>query len=152
MNGKKENDRTGEAVAGFLLFGVLAWLAIKVAPQALGLLIGALLGSASIMLGVVGVAELRSQGWAARLIGAGGLTIVSYLAVDGLIGADVQMRRFNRSWEAAGQDPTVLLDHPWAVVPPTLAAASTSDADRTVNLPVRRTGCRSGPPMGRRRV
>lgn len=123
MTGRSENDWDGAWLGFVILLGVLVFVAYREAPQAFGFLIGALVGGMLVLVGIIDTADPRCRGWVARTIAAGALTVISYFVLDGLIGADVQMRRFRRTWEATGQDASVLLDYPWAVVPLGCAAA-----------------------------
>ena len=123
MTGRTDNNRDAAIWGGVAIFGFVVFAAIKLAPQAFGLLIGGLAVGVLVMVGVIKMDDPRCPGWAVRLIATGTLTCVTYFALAGATGADVDMKRFRRAWEANGADVSILIHHPWAVVPLTCAAA-----------------------------
>ena len=57
----------------------------------------------------------RATGW--WLIGAGLAAGAAYFALFSVIGADVQLRRFDRKWGFGHLDASALAEHPWAWLP-----------------------------------
>ncbi len=126
MSSKSEDDRKFQESLGIAVgFLIAVQFLYASVPQVMG---GAILGS---LLGITSVVMSRalgsplewSRGVGTRLVILGvGVTAI-YFLVDGLIGADVQMRRFGRAWDAH-RGIEVLVQHPWAVLPLGGAAAA----------------------------
>ncbi len=126
MSNGRDGDRDPWAAAApIVAAGVAAWWLIQTFPQVIaGAITGGLIGGVAAL---VIEQVMREPSWlrflAPRLIASGFIAALIYYLVSGPLGADVQMRRFNRAWDAAGIDPGVAVHHPWAVLPLGGAAA-----------------------------
>ena len=111
---KRREDETGTYVMISLGLCAIGWAIWAKLPQLAFLLVGGGIGAAASF-------WPRSDGpaWRAvgvKLVAAGVVVGCAFALLDGPIGADAQMRRFNRAW---GEEATAAaaLKHPWAVIP-----------------------------------
>lgn len=125
MQSRKPQSDRGLDEGGWLLIGALlvAGLALYAYPQVLGSAFG-MLAAGIHPLKIEGEDERRHwrsvAGWS---IGAGITLAAAFVLLSGPLGADVEMRRFNRNWGPSHLDPSALAAHPWAWVPLGVAAA-----------------------------
>ena len=122
MTADNRDNNEWTVIAGVAIAFIAGLAAWHVAPQAFGLVIGLALLAPTVPLGIWDSDPQRSRRIAWCLVGAGVSLAASYYLFDGIIGADLEMHRFLKRWEVTGQDLSVLLRHPWAVIPLTCAA------------------------------
>lgn len=121
---RRNGDRDfNEAIGiGIGALGVV-WFALHVYPQSLAAFVGAVVAGAHPWRfdDRGGRRSWRAvAGWS---IAAGLALLAAYLLVDSTIGADTELRRFQRQWRAGHLFAGALIAHPWGWVPLASAAA-----------------------------
>mgnify|MGYP000872395294 CR=1 FL=1 len=114
MTGKDGDDAVIKGVGAVVALGSLYFLAMARLPQALLVIPGGIVAGAGAMLLRLDVDAHRW--WGRRFLAAGVLVVVVFFLLGGLIGADVEQRRFLHAWDVHGQQVSDATRHPWAAV------------------------------------
>lgn len=111
---RTNDDQTGLVVMLGAGLCILGWAAWSKWPQASFLLIGGVAGAVATFAPTLNRRAGRILGF--KLIAAGLITGALFFALAGWLGADAQMRRFERAWDS-GSNPAAAAKHPWATIP-----------------------------------
>ncbi|MDX6584273.1 MAG: hypothetical protein QOI10_3457 [Solirubrobacterales bacterium] len=121
---RRNKDQEFEEAVAKLIGGLLvAGLALYVYPQSLGAFAGAVVGGAYPWRFDDRVDRRHWRVAAGWLIAAGLALAAAYLLFHAALGADAELRRFDRQWGPGHLSAAALIDHPWAWLPLATAAA-----------------------------